>query len=85
MHEHTVIPYSEYTDPPPVRPRHRGQGGAAAADGGALHQLTWTRGADALRTRWKLIVMGRHMCGKVRGGASLKVQDENGALERHQL
>ena len=25
------------------------------------------------------------MCGKVRGGARLKVQDENGALERHQL
>ena len=24
------------------------------------------------------------MCGKVRGGASLKVEDENGALERHQ-
>ena len=60
-------------------------GREAADDDGALQQLAWTRGAGALRTRWKLIGMGRRMCGKVRGGASLKVEGENGALERHQL
>ena len=50
-----------------------------------LYQLAWTRGADALRTRWKLIGVCERMYGKVRGVSSLKVQDENGALERHQL
>ena len=68
-----------------MTPWHRGQSGAAAADDGALYQLAWTRGAGALRTRWKLIGVGRRMCGKVRGGASVKVEGENGALERHQL
>ena len=58
---------------------------AAAVDDGALDQLAWTRGADALRTRWKLIGVAGRTCGKVRGGASFKVQAENGALERHQL
>ena len=53
-------------------------------DDGALYQLAWTWGAGALRTRWKLIGVGRRMCGKVRVGASVKVEDENGALERHQ-
>ena len=53
-------------------------------DDGALYQLAWTWGAGALRTRWKLIGVGRRMCGKVCGGASVKVEDENGALERHQ-
>ena len=51
-------------------------GREAAADDGALHQLAWTRGADALRTRWKLIGVCERMCGKVRGGACLKAEDE---------
>ena len=29
--------------------------------------------------------MAVRACGKVRGGGSFKLQDENGALERHQL
>ena len=57
-----------------MTPWHRGQSAAAASDDGALHQLAWTRGADALRTRWKLIGGCVLTSVDVRGGASLKVE-----------
>ena len=65
-------------DRPPLG-RARGGGLVAQGRGGrcvvSFDAFYKTVGADALRTRWKLIGMGRRMCGKVRGGSSLKVQD----------
>ena len=43
------------------------------------------KGGDALQARWKRVGVTVRACGKVCGGGSFKVQDENGALERHQL
>ena len=44
-----------------MTPWHHVHSGAADVDDGALHQLAWTRGAGALRTRWKLIGVGRRI------------------------
>ena len=57
-----------------MRPVQRGQHQEVAADGAGPHGLAWTGGAGALRTGWKRIGVGVCACGKVRGGASLKVE-----------